>query len=348
MRPLTIAFLFLCCAVLWGCGENKPTSTDADVEGNSVYYWKTEFRLSPWEKSFLKDNDIKRIYLRVFDVDCGMDYNGINKPIPIGSITFKDSVPTGIDVVPVVFITKDALQHAYNNGVYDKRLDLARLIFERIKAMAKGNGIKAFHEVQLDFDWAQSNRADFFDFCKQMKSCLEEGVKLSCTLRLHQLRGEMPPVDRATLMLYNTGSLYNPQTKNSILDAGDVKPYLKGKIACRLPLTVAYPTYSWGILMRGDKLVRILHHSDFSDSALYQHVGEGKYRVLQDHELDGQQLLKGDVIRIENSKIETILQVKELILDHLAQKPRFNIVYHLDSANLQKYKEEDIRNIFNN
>lgn len=349
MRPLVIAFLFLYCGLFQGCSENKTSSTDAEVEGNCVYYWKTEFRLSSWEKTFLQDNDIKRIYLRFFDVDCGMDYDGMNKPIPIGSVTFKDTVPSSIDVVPVVFITKDALQHAYTNGIYNQELNLAQLIYERIKAMAKGNHIHAFREIQLDFDWAKSNRNDFFDFCKRMKSYMkEDNRKLSCTLRLHQLRGEMPPVDCATLMLYNTGSLYNPQTENSILDVNDVKPYLKGRIACVLPLTVAYPTYSWGILTRGDKLVRILHQSDYSDATLYQHIGEDKYCVLQEHKLDGLQLLKGDMIRLEKSKTETILEVKKQVLDHLMQKPRYNIVYHLDSANLKKYNKEEISNIFKN
>lgn len=348
MRRSVIVSLILCLGLLLSCGERKSTSAGADAESNSMYYWKTEFKLSPWEMSFLKVNDVRRIYLRFFDVDYGVDYDGINKPIPIGSVTFKDTVPPGIDVVPVVFLTKEALRHAYKDGAYDTELDLARLIYERVKAMAKGNRVRTFSEIQLDFDWAQSDRTAFFDFCRQMKSCMKDDRRtLSCTLRLHQLRGEMPPVDRATLMLYNTGSLYDTQTRNSILDISDVKPYLKGKIDCRLPLSVAYPTYSWGILTRGGKLVRILHKSDFSDAKLYKHVGENKYSVLRDHELEGLLLVKGDVIRLERSEIETILEVKRLVLAHLAQKPQSSVIYHLDSANLQKYSRDDIRNIFN-
>lgn len=347
MKSLFFAFQFLCCCVLLGCGENKSTSTNTKVAGNSVYYWKTEFRLSDWDKSFLNDNNIKRIYLRFFDVDCGMDYDGMDKPIPIGSVSFKDSVPANIDIVPVVFITTEALRHTYKNGVYNKDLNLANLIYERIKAMAKGNGIHSFLEIQLDFDWAKSNRTDFFDFCKRMKSCMkDDNRKLSCTLRLHQLRGQMPPVDRATLMLYNTGSLYDTKTQNSILDINDVRPYLKGRVDCSLPLSLAYPTYSWGILTRGDKLVRILHQSDFSNNSLYEHVSDNKYRVLQNHELDGQQLQKGDIVRLEEPDINAILKVKELIGSSLANKPHQNIIYHLDSANLQRYSKKDIRKIF--
>lgn len=176
----------------------------------------------------------------------------------------------------------------------------------------------------------------------------DDKKRLSCTLRLHQLRGEMPPVDCATLMLYNTGSLYDTQTKNSILDIDDVKPYLKSNVSYSLPLNLAYPTYSWGILMRDGKLVRILHQSDFSDRKLYEHMGDNKYRVLQNHELEGLQLQKEDVIRLENSNIQTVLEVKRLILSRLDQKPQCNIIYHLDSVNLQKYSKEDIHNIYKN
>lgn len=349
MRPIVIALLALCCGLFQGCGGNKTISAGTGVEGNSIYYWRTEFRLTPWDKSFLKDHDIKRIYLRFFDVDSGTDNDGIVKPVPVGSVAFKDTVPSDIDIVPVVYITNSALDYAYKKGVYNTKLDLARLIYERINAMAKGNHIRSFREIQLDYDWAPSDRFDFFDFCERMKACMkDDNKKLTCTLRLHQLGGKMPPVDGATLMLYNTGSLYVEDTKNSILDVNDVKPYLKGKIACSLPLTVAYPTYSWGILMRDGCLERILHHSDFSDKTRYEHLGTDKYRVLKDHELDGQLLLKDDVIRFEDSKIETVLEVKKLILEHLAEKPRCNIIYHLDSANLQRYTEKDIRNIYNN
>lgn len=341
-NPLSPALLCLCCVAFAACGDN------ATAEGNSVYYWKTEFKLSPWEKTFLRDHDVRRIYLRFFDVDCAMDYDGQNKPVPIGSVTFRDSVPPGIDVVPVVFITTDALRHAYKQGVYDEELNMARLVYDRIGAMAGGNHIRAFREIQLDFDWAESNSADFFDFCKRMKACMkDDGRELSCTLRLHQLRGEMPPVDRATLMLYNTGSLYDTATRNSILDVADVKPYLKGSIACGVPVSVAYPTYSWGILMRGNDMVCILHQSDFRDRTLYEPVGGNRYRVRQDHELEGRRLAKGDVIRLEGSETETILAAKKLIQAHLAQKPQWNIIYHLDSANLQKYSKEDIHHIFN-
>ena len=57
--------------ILTGCTESKapvPASTPRDKE-NAVYYWKTRFDLDDQETAFLKENGIRRIYLRYFDVD---------------------------------------------------------------------------------------------------------------------------------------------------------------------------------------------------------------------------------------------------------------------------------------
>lgn len=348
--------LIVMMTLLLGCADNKSAThphavpEDSLRTGNSMYYWKTEFRLSSWDRHFLATHGIRRLYLRFFDVDCGMDYDGAYKPIPVGSVAFCDTVPSEIEVVPVVFITSAALEHAYEeDGSYNRQLDLARLIHDRILAMEKGNHVPEYREIQLDFDWTRTNRAAFYDFCRRMKSYMTDTrKKLSCTLRLHQLHDGMPPVDRVTLMLYNTGSLYSPETKNSILDIRDVRPYLKRGITCKVPISVAYPTYSWGILMRGGKLLRILHQSDYSDSRLYARTGDNKYRVLSAHMLDGAQVRKGDVIRLERSDISEILGVKKLLLARLAKKPEFSIIYHLDSANLQNYSREEISRIYNN
>ena len=52
---------------------------------------------------------------------------------------------------------------------------------------------------------------------KVKKLLSKEKVSLSVTVRLHQLRTTPPPADRGVLMVYNTGSIMNPHTENSIL-----------------------------------------------------------------------------------------------------------------------------------
>ena len=71
-------------------------------------------------------------------------------------------------------------------------------------------------------------------------------------------------------MLYNTGSIYNPETENSILNYKDVEAYLKSDITYELPLDFAYPTYSWGILTEERNFRVILHEVNFSDTLRYK------------------------------------------------------------------------------
>ena len=36
---------------------------------NSIYYWRTTLKLSDEERNFLKKHDIRKVYVRFFDVD---------------------------------------------------------------------------------------------------------------------------------------------------------------------------------------------------------------------------------------------------------------------------------------
>ena len=87
-----------------GCGHNKKPSqepvkkkvdttivqTPVRHHCNSVYHWKTTFDLNEVELEFLKNNDVHRMYVRLFDVDVDSspmnDYVGL---IPIGTTSFS-------------------------------------------------------------------------------------------------------------------------------------------------------------------------------------------------------------------------------------------------------------------
>lgn len=301
---------------------------------NGVYYWKTVFRLNDWEKDFLSRHQIGNLYIRLFDVDWDMEKG---MPVPIATTRFEDSIPEAVSVVSVVYITSSGLK---NIDDYDI------LLYQRIIAMAKRNGFAdKLCEIQLDCDWTKSNQSEYFSFCERIRNLAKaDGIRLSATIRLHQLSSEVPPVDRGVLMLYNTGSLYNPDTENSILDGNDVKPYLSKHIDYDLPLSVAYPTYSWAILMKNGKFSTILHKSDFSGSPLYRECGGNVYEVAESHYLENHHLRVGDKIRVEYSSMNEITKVKKYV-DTSFGKPMDCIIYHLDSLNLSKYTETEIQTI---
>ena len=56
---------------------------------NSIYYWRTTFDVSDSEQQFLIDNNVKRLYLRMFDVDMAKRrlYENLS-PLPIATIQF--------------------------------------------------------------------------------------------------------------------------------------------------------------------------------------------------------------------------------------------------------------------
>jgi len=345
MRTIIKLIVFGVVMLIASCGK-APVSMHSNPEEtsvarrqqltgkNGVYYWKTIFRLNDWEKEFLSRHQLGNLYIRLFDVDWDKEKG---MPVPIATTRFMDSIPEAASVVPVVYITSSGLKGI---EAYDT------LFYRRITAMAKRNGFAdKVLEIQLDCDWTKSNQSEYFSFCERTRKLAKaDGISLSATIRLHQLSSEAPPVDRGVLMLYNTGSLYNPDTENSILDANDVKPYLSRHIDYDLPLAVAFPTYSWAILMKEGKFSSILHKSDFSDRLLYRECGGNIFEVVESHYLENHYLRVGDKIRVEHSSISEIKKVKGYV-ENAFGKPMDCIAYHLDSLNLSKYSESDIQTI---
>ena len=323
--------------VLFSKCKNAPGGYMAMKPRNAIYYWKTQFKLSSYEKDFIKEHDIKKMYVRFFDVDYGQDKDGLFKAIPIATTLFVDTVPTRMEVVPTVYITTKAIK---------ADSAFAQLMYKRIMAMAKRNRINNVHEIQVDCDWTNSTKDSFFKLCADLRDILhKDSISLSVTIRLHQLKKECPPADYGVLMLYNTGSLYNPNA-NSILSYNDVKPYLSSDQEYALPLDVALPIYSWGIWMRKNEFMSILHKTDFTDTLSYKQIDKRKYIVLKDHYLEGHNLRKGDIIRMETSPLEDIIKVKQLAFSRIRRHPRNIILYHLDSSNIAQYSKENIRLIY--
>ncbi len=304
---------------------------------NAIYYWKTVFRLTEHDRQFLQKHHIRKIYLRMFDVDRVENAEGV-EVIPIATTLFQDTIPAGIEIVPTVYITTKAIRH--DSG-------FAELMYARIHDMLMRHQIWNVQEIQVDCDWTASTRDLFFEFCQNLRDMLHaDSLSLSATIRLHQLKKKVPPVDKGVLMLYNTGSFYNPKTENSILSYKDVEAYLKSNVTYGLPLDFAYPTYSWGILMEEKNFRVILHEVDFSDTLRYKKMTGGNYLVLQEHYLENHHIREGNIIRLENSTFSEIMRIKRLIASKMASESGNTVLYHLDSLNLSMFEEKEIKQIY--
>ena len=231
---LTILTVMLLCA----CSDNR---SEEMAEQNTVYYWRTELRLDSTERTFLAQHHINKVYCRYFDVVMGDDGN----PIPNATITFSDTLPAGIEIVPTVYITEDCM-HQPHPGLAEK-------IVKRIQQMNETNDILNVREIQIDCDYTARSRQTYYDFLKEITPHFS---LLSTTIRLHQLAMAPPPVDYGVLMLYNTGDPRKFTERNPVLDKRDVQPYLRHLDGYSLPLAAAYPVYLW---VRNISGVRVEH-----------------------------------------------------------------------------------------
>lgn len=336
-----ILHLFLGLSILClcpSCGK-KNDHSPADLRANGIYYWRTTFDVSEAEQQFLIDNNVKRLYLRLFDVDMSKrNLSDALSPQPVATIQFRDSanlmrVMQCVDeCVPTIFITLQALKHIQ----WHEADEYAPKICTRILNMCSYHGfLDKVHEVQIDCDWTESTESQYFHLLDELRHLLHtQGIRLSATIRLHQLRTAVPPVDKGVLMLYNTGSFKHPETKNSILSYEDAIPYLK-KVNYSLSLDYAFPNFGWGIWFRDNNFQAILHQQDFSNETLYEQISDIHFRVIKDHQVpDGYWLQRGDIIRKEVADMGIIKQV----MQHLQFAEQTSIImYHLDENNLKNF-----------
>ena len=227
------------------CGKQRYQDESLE-QSNGVYYWRTDLHLDSTERAFLKQHHINKVYCRYFDVVMSDDGT---EPKPNATIAFTDTLPTGIELIPTVYITEDCMQKPHK--------DLAEKLVKRIMQMNETNHIGNVHEIQIDCDYTSKSRATYYQFLEQVRHHLSPtSYHLSTTIRLHQLSMPVPPVDYGVLMVYNTGDPRKWQERNPILDYRDVYPYLNKLAQYQLPLAAAYPVYQW---IRNIQNVRIEH-----------------------------------------------------------------------------------------
>ena len=230
---------------------------------NSVYFWRTELRLDSTERQFLEQYSINKVYCRYFDVVLDDDSA---EPRPNATISFADRLPEGIEIVPTVYITENCMHQPHE--------ELAQRLVERVVQMNETNGISGVRELQVDCDYTERSRMVYYAFLEEVRRlAADHDLRLSTTIRLHQLQMPAPPADYGVLMLYNTGDPRRFQEYNPILDIRDVQPYARFLADYRLPLRAAYPVYRWQRQVQG---VRIEHTVDADEILRVKALAEQK------------------------------------------------------------------------
>ena len=315
------------------------TSTEKHVPANGIYYWRTTFRLTTEERAFVREHHIGRIYLHMYDVDLvGYATKNIE---PVATLQFQDSLIAGVEYVPTIYITQDAIR-----SLEGQEKTIAEKVVTRTLNMVDWHEIPDVQEVQIDGDWQTSTQQSYFLFCKELRKLLHErGLRLSATIRLSQLREKVPPVDRGVLMLYNTGNVQNAATKNSILDIETCKAYLSHRAIQKyaLPLDYALPTFGWAAVYNADGEFRRLSYSQDYPSPSFERIDSTHYRSCNYSMYQDIMYSIGETIRIENTPYNLLQEVKSLLP---ISEQNSIILYHLDDQQIQRYSYEEIDSIF--
>jgi hypothetical protein len=276
-----------------------------------MYYWRTTLRLSSAERGFLTRHHVRRLYVRYFDVVP----DGAGGSLPNATLSFDDSLPRGVEVVPVVYVLNDCMR--------SDAPTLADRILKRVRQMNETNGVGDLRELQIDCDWTLQTRPHFFAMMERLHQlCRQSHVQLSATIRLHQLSQPVPPVDRGVLMVYNTGDVTRLDVQKPILDLRDVKPYLHSLPSYRLPLSAAYPLFTWRVLFRAGRYVGIMHGDDDLP------------------------VLPGDSIVTRQPSLDDVLTTEDALQRVRPDVNQEVILYDLSEPNITRFAPKDYQRLF--
>lgn len=302
--------------------ESFAPGTEGDPEDPALsvasrpgfYFWKVAEALP--RKRDLAAYGVKRLHVRYFDV--------VQKKGAPGPVGVRREVNTDLDVVPVVYITTEALKDLSESQMEE----LAGNIWKLVKNLRPPDG-----EIQLDCDWNESTRLAFFQLIEKLRQAIRKDdsaarIQISATIRLHQVkyfkRTGVPPVDRGALMIYNMGDLADPKESNSIFCASTAASYLDHPALSDypLPLDIALPDFHWTLAFVHGAFHTILPAGpEELKKAPLEKTDEGRFRLKKEAIIAGKRLPKGAVLRYESVDHCQRLEVLKILARRLPADP---------------------------
>lgn len=328
-------YYILLLSILYSCqSDNKIIS--------NFYHWKQKLDITSKEEDFLKKIGSKKLYLKFFDIDLVA-----GKPVPISKLNWQNCADS-LDVVPCIFI---------KNRVFKKNLtknQITSLVVKTLKLISQlDKSIKIFQEIQIDCDWTLKTRNAYFQFLQILKSKIGS-KRLTATIRLHQVKYKhktgIPPVDNGVLMFYNMGNINNPNEPNSILNLKLAKKYLENLNEYPLHLDIALPTFSWILVIRDQKVIKIINKTKgFENQKIhFTEIDLNRYQVKENNYYLGTYLYSGDILKHEFIDYQSLIEASELIKKKIKQEDREILFYHLNEHSQNNFSDEQIKSISRN
>ena len=348
LKKYNFKLFFLLVFLAISCNSAKE-NTKID---KGFYYWKTDFLWNEDDnKVVIKQLKSKKLYIRLFDVI--WQNNAVQ---PAGTLSFTDSLPKNeLAIIAVVFITQDVVRQIPENQIDS----LAKNIVIKIYNMLQRQKINHIEELQIDCDWTEKSKKTYFKLLESIKKYkainesnnivkLFKNSEISCTIRLYPMKYYkklgIPPVDKGMLMCYN---LENPTilaNKNSILSYKTAAAYLSALPNYPLQLDIALPIFAWSVQFRNGKFLRLLHeirHKNLLQNTDFQELEPNIFRAIQTTSLNKQDILAGDIVRVDEISATELEKVYQLINEKINSDTKKRNVIFFD------YNKEILSNIDN-
>jgi len=328
--------IFTCVSIILlflSCQKNE----DRDID---FYYWKSNVSFNDLEKEYFSQLQAKKLYIRLFDVD----KSGGMLPEPIGMINQFNGNDLEAEYIPTVFITN----RTFENLPAEHIKLLAGNVYRQIEQIMNSCNVENFNEIQIDCDWTNGTRSNFFHFLEELKRISNK--KISCTLRLHQIKFRqktgIPPVEKGYLMCYATSSPKENDGKNSILDIELLKNYLSDVETYPLDFDIALPLYSWAVVrnhLGNIKLINGVTAEELQNDKRFEKITDMRFKILEDIFFGGMYLNEGCIINIENITPDLLNMAKNHIGKKLKNKNYGIVYFHLDSKFIKRFTIKELQ-----
>lgn len=288
----------------------------------SFYHWQTRLAPDSSARALLADFACDRLYVKAFDISWGSGRLQTSAWLELDDTT---GLP---ELIPVVFITNSVMQQQ------PEVLSLAENLLQLTDELFP----MGYRELQIDCDWTARTQVPYFSLLRAVRALRPE-LKLTCTVRLHQYRERqeqgIPPVERATLMAYNTGQLEDWETSNSILDTAVIVGYLSGQPPYPIPLDLGVAVFDWAAVYRRGELTYLINEPplvELADTSRFTRQDALRYSVRRSTYLDGLYLYEGDQLRREVAPPASLAEQTERLRRYVRYFPgQRRIVYRLGS-----------------
>jgi len=272
------------------------------------------------------------------------------KAHPVSPLRFSAPPPDDVEIVPVVYLVNAVFLKMDASDVSQ----LADNVWGKVASMTSEQRI-AFREFQVDCDWSDDSRANYFRFVDLLHDkAKSEGKSLSSTLRLHQVkyaeRTGIPPVDRGMLMFYNFSQIQGREPGHSIFDADDARKYSSFISSYPLKLDVALPIFSWSVHAREGSVLGLLEGIGSADAGSYdgfQKQAPDRYVATRSFFFRGRYFMEGDSLLVEETTPAETKQAAVLAKTGAGWLKRYDTValFDLDAKQLNIYSTVEIRSI---